>query len=107
MDGLSECPVGVLDVTHDGRITAVNRTAAALLETDRETLVDSDVTETFPHSVERTLPRTFGEAGSVSSAAFEEYYPGPERWFAVTVAPDDDRVRVYVEDVTDRREREQ
>ena len=105
MERLSACPVGVLDVTYDGRITAVNRTATELLDADRETLVDSDVTETFPHSVERTLPRTFTE--SVSHTAFEEYYPEPDQWFGVTVAPDDDGVRVYVEDVTDRHERGQ
>ena len=104
MDGLSDCPVGVLDVTHDGRVTAANRTAVDLLATDDP--VGDGVTEAFPHSVERTLPRTF-EADEPSDRTFEEYYPELGQWFSVTVSPGPDRVRVYVEDVTDRREHAQ
>ncbi len=107
MESLSGCPVGVLDATHDGRVTAVNDTAAALLSGERDELVGSHVDEAFPHSVERTLPRTFESNETVQSREFEEYYPGPDRWLAVTVDPREKDVRVYIDDVTQRHEQQQ
>ncbi|MEZ3117555.1 bacterio-opsin activator domain-containing protein [Halobaculum sp. MBLA0147] len=108
MESLSGCPVGVLDVTAAGRVAAANDTVVEVLDTDHDTLAEAHVDDVFPHSVERTLPRAFADAdGDPTAHEFEEYYPGLERWLAVTVDPDavDDGARVYVDDVTDRRSR--
>jgi hypothetical protein len=107
MERLSGCPVGVLDVTRDGRITAANDTATAVLDTDREQLVDARLDDAFPHSVERSLQRTFTGEEAITEREFEEYYPTLERWLSVTVVPDDACVRVYLDDVTSRHEQRQ
>jgi predicted DNA binding protein len=107
MDRLSGCPVGVIDVSDEGRVVDANDTAATVLDTDRDSLLDSHVDGVFPHSVERTLPRLFADGRPDDDHEFEEYYPTLEQWLSVTVRPTDGDVRVYVEDATTRYERQQ
>ena len=102
---LRKAPVGVLETTTDGRITDADETAATMLERSSETLVGSDIEETFPQSAPGTLRAVF-EGGSPTAASFEEYYPRLDRWFAVDVTVDD-AVYVYVRDQTQRQEAEQ
>jgi predicted DNA binding protein len=100
-DRLRRAPVGVLETTRDGEVTAVNETAIEVLDTDVETLVGSDVRDTFPRSAAGTMSAVF--AADPDERSFEEYYPGIDRWLAVDVVPDADSVVVYVRDRSRRR----
>ncbi|WP_336037332.1 bacterio-opsin activator domain-containing protein [Halobacterium yunchengense] len=102
---LRGAPVGVLEVTTDGVVEAVNDTARAVLGDDG-VQTGVPVSEAFPRSVEDSLPGAFEEA-SVAAASFEEYYPELDKWLSVSVVPGRDTAAVYVDDVTERQRREQ
>jgi predicted DNA binding protein len=102
---LRGAPVGVLEVTPDGVVEAVNESARAVLG-DGGVPTGVPVSEAFPQSVENSLPGAF-EGASVAEASFEEYYPELDKWLSVTVVPGSDTVAVYVDDVTERQRREQ
>ena len=99
---LAEAPIGVITV-REGIVRAWNDSAADVLATDAPT--GKPITDVFPRSVERSLPQAF--EGSVSDAAFEEYYPELDRWLSVSVVPGDDATTVYVTDVTEKQANKQ
>jgi len=92
-------PIGILETTTDGTITAANRRARELLQTDR--LRENSIEAIFPQSVENTVPAVF-DRSAPESRTVEEYYPELERWFDISIIPADDQVTIYLQDVTDR-----
>lgn len=100
---LAKAPIGVITV-RDGVVRAVNESAGETLPTD--TPVGEPIADVFPQSVERSLPDAF-IGDSAAEVAFEEYYPGIDRWLSVAVVPSDDDTTVYVTDVTERKSTEQ
>jgi predicted DNA binding protein len=97
---LRQAPFGVIETTGDGRVEALDETAAATLETTREAMRGTDIRESFPKSAAGELPAAF-EDGAPTARSFEEYYPRIERWIAVDVTVGEgDRVIVYVRDRT-------
>jgi len=102
---LRRAPVGVITVASDGSILDANVTATSLLGMSNDP-TGAPVGETFPRSVEDSLPVAF-EGNSVSETTFEEYYPNLERWLSVSVEPVGTETVVYVQDVTAQRRRKQ
>lgn len=116
-DRLRDAPFGVLEVTRDGVVAAIDDTAADLVDGLADA-TGSPVGDVFPRSVEDSVPRAFaGE--TVETGSFEEYYPDLDQWLAVTVTTRDDDTSdagtpqgqppatVFLEDVTERRRHEQ
>jgi len=102
-DPLRQAPIGVIETTADGRVEALNETAATTLETTEEAMRGSDIRESFPQSAAGELPAAF-EGGAPTARSFEEYYPRIDRWIAVDVTVGEgDRVLVYVRDRTPAR----
>jgi predicted DNA binding protein len=100
---LQRAPVGVLDVSPEGTVTAVNDAARRLL--DAGDVSGAPLDEVAPRSVDDSLVAAF-EGASVSESEFEEYYPDLDRWLAVSVVPGDGATTVYLRDVTARHRRE-
>lgn len=98
-DRYDSAPIGILELSHDGIVTAANDRARRLLQLEDPT--DRPVSAAFPESVENTVPAAFDHAPPESQTV-EEYYPELERWFDVSVVPTDEAVTVYLQDVTDR-----
>lgn len=90
---LRHAPIGILQTTPEGTVTAVNANAAELLDIEDGTAIQSS----FPKSASGTLRDAF-EDGPPEAMGFEEYYPAIERWLAVDLEPTDDGVVVYVRD---------
>jgi len=90
------------------RITHLNARAEALLQRDTDALLGTSVWDAFPSIVgsplERHLRRTAGqqEAGTV-----EAYYSPLETWLQVRAVPVPTGVALYVNDITERRERDE
>jgi predicted DNA binding protein len=97
-------PVGILDVAADGTVQAVNDTAAGLLTLD-SAATDRPIETVFPDSVEASVPRAF-DGEDIEEQSVEEYYPGLDRWLAVSIVPGETRVTVYLQDVTGRHRTE-
>jgi hypothetical protein len=104
-DRLQRAPVGIVDVRPDGTVEEHNAVAEDLLDLEPDPTGDP-VAEIFPRSVEGSLPAAFTNE-DVSATEFEEYYPELDRWLDVSIVPGEDRIAVYVRDVTDRRRHEQ
>lgn len=104
-DRYEAAPIGILETTPDGVVTGANPNAKRLLQ--QEDLGDRRVEEVFPQSVENTVPAVF-DPPEPESRTVEEYYPELERWFEISVVPSEERVTIYLQDVTDRhRDRQQ
>jgi DNA-binding CsgD family transcriptional regulator len=100
---LERAPLGVLEVSADGAVRAVNGTARELL--DAGDVSPGDPIEAVgPRSVEDSLLDAVG-GDAVAETEFEEYYPDLDRWLAVSVLPGGDSATVYLRDVTSRRRR--
>ncbi|MFT4922462.1 MAG: PAS domain-containing protein [Haloarculaceae archaeon] len=95
-------PVGIVEADPDGTVRAANEVAASLLD---GATTGEPVATVFPDSVEASVPRAF-DTPPDAEHSIEEYYPGPDRWLAVDLVPTDDTVFLYVQDVTERHERE-
>jgi len=104
--GRDRAPIGMLDVDSRGRVHAVNRTAAELLERDPDDIEGEVIGDVFPESVDNTVSLAF-EGGPTERTSTEEYYPALDRWFEVTLVPADEAVSVYLRDITDRKGEEQ
>jgi hypothetical protein len=101
-DRLRVAPVGVIETTTEGRVLALNERAATTLETTRESLRETDISEAFPRSAAGTLRAAFA-GDSVTPRSFDEYYPRIDRWLHVDVRVGE-TVLVYVRDETPARE---
>jgi len=103
LDGCSE---GVVRVDEEWVVATANGAAAALLDTDREALLGTDVRDTFPESVDATFHETFaGDDPAPTEISFEEYYPTVEAWLSVRTVPLDGGLAVYLTDVTEKHHR--
>ena len=100
-DRLQRAPIGVLDVSADGTVSAINEIGRTLIDATSDP-TGAPLADVFPRSVDDTLLIAF-EGESVTEADFEEYYPDLERWLAVSVVSLDEGGTVYVRDVTERR----
>ncbi|MUW14346.1 GAF domain-containing protein [Halorubrum sp. CBA1125] len=92
-------PIGIVEVSTDGAVTAINEAARSLIDADDA--VDSPLAEVVPRSVDDSLLGAF--EGTATDTSFEEYFPDLDRWLAVSVVPVDDGGVVYLQDVTERR----
>ncbi|TQQ82715.1 GAF domain-containing protein [Halonotius terrestris] len=104
-ESLTQAPIGVIETTAAGEITAVNDAAAELLETEPAALRETDIRESFPYAAAGTLREAF-RGDTPTDTEFEEYYPRLDRWFAVDVVIDD-TVLIYVQDRTEYHETDQ
>lgn len=105
-DQLRHAPIGVLEVTSDGTVDAANEAAAAVLDTELETLQEVPLEEAFPDSTAGTLHEAFG-GDPPEAQSFEEYYPRLDRWLGVDIVPGVEQVSVYVRNRTRDHERRQ
>jgi len=105
-DSLRHAPIGVIEVTPAGTISAANGTAAEILGASRETLHGASIDDGFPDSTGGTLRDAFRD-GIPEERAFKEYYPGIDRWLGVDIVPGDEQVFVYVRDRSSHREQQQ
>ncbi|WP_053948295.1 bacterio-opsin activator domain-containing protein [Halolamina sediminis] len=99
-DALRKAPIGVIETTPEGQVTAVNDAATAVIDLGR----GDDIREHFPRSAAGTLRAAF-DGGPSGERSFVEYYPEIDRWLAVDVRVGEDVV-VYVRDRTEHRETE-
>jgi len=100
---LQRAPIGVLDVSPDATVNAVNAVASELIDTDPNPS-GQPLTEVAPRSVDDSLLAAF-EDETVNDDSFEEYYPELDRWLSISVVPTANTVTVYVQDVTSQRRR--
>ena len=98
---LQRAPIGVLDVSVDGTVSDSNEIGRRLIDATTDP-TGAPLADVFPRSVDDTLLTAF-EGESVTEVEFEEYYPDPERWLAVSVVEIDGGGTVYLRDVTERR----
>lgn len=99
-------PVGMLEITTDGTVTAINDAASKLLDVDAGATENKPVDGVFPDSVDNAVPTAF-EGTAPSEKSFMEYYPELGRWVSVSVVPTDGTITVYLTDITSQRECEQ
>lgn len=99
-DRFERAPVGMIEVTGDGTVQAVNDAACDMLDVSESTAVGDPIRTVFPESVDASVPRAF-ETSIDEERAVEEYYPGLDQWLSVSVVPLDDSVTVYLDDVTE------
>ena len=101
---LQRAPIGVLEVSTEGIVLDCNEFGQALADVTDPT--GAPIADVFPRSVDDTLLTAF-EGESLTEADFEEYYPDPDRWLAVSVVALSEGGAVYVRDVTERRREKQ
>ena len=104
-DRLQRAPIGVLDVSADGTVSAINEIGRTLIDATSDP-TGAPLADVFPRSVDDTLLIAF-EGESVTEADFEEYYPDLERWLGVSVVGVEKAGTVYLRDVTERRRERQ
>ncbi len=105
-DRFEMAPVGVLEISPNGAVRALNDRAETLLEAGSMSVHGEPISETFPESVENTVP-TLIDDGVRQRKQFEEYYPELDRWLELTVIPLEEGVVVYLQDVGQRHSDEQ
>lgn len=105
-DQLRRAPIGVLEATPDGTVTAINETAGDLLGVDAAASTETPIDAVFPDSVDNAIPAAFGDGASVpEERSIEEYYPELDRWLSVSIVPTDGLVTVYLADESAHRDR--
>jgi predicted DNA binding protein len=102
---LARAPVGLVEVDPDGTVRNINEAAEQLLEVDTAGVTGASIESVFPESVAATVPTAF-DSPPTEDRTFEEYYPGIDRWFEVSLVPTDDAVSLYLRDVTDQNRTE-
>ena len=103
-EALATAPIGVIEATRDGEITAINERAATLIETAPEAAVGESLSAGFPTAATDHLTEALDD--ETSSTDFEEYYPRIDRWLAVDVQVDDG-FRLFVRETTETHELQQ
>jgi len=98
-EALASAPIGVIEATTDGEITAVNERAATLIETAPAAAVGEPLATGFPASAADHLSEILDD--EPTPTAFEEYYPRIDRWLAVDVQADDG-LRLFVRETTEK-----
>ena len=97
-EALATAPIGVIEATRDGEITAINERAATLTETEPEAVVGEPLSTGFPTAATDHLSGVLDD--EPTPTAFEEYYPRIDRWLAVDVQVDDG-LRLFVRETTE------
>ena len=105
-EAFERAPVGILEVDPAGTVQSVNERAEELLDVESTSATESSIEMVFPASVEASVPRAF-ERPPEAEQSLEEFYPGLDRWFEVTLVPAEAGVFVYVRDTTERHRTEQ
>jgi predicted DNA binding protein len=102
--GFERAPVGILEVSADGVVRAVNDAAKTILAVVPDDVTGKGIDAAFPASVEGRVPQAF-ETPPDAERSFEEYYPSLDRWLAVDLVPAGETVYVYLRDETDKHRR--
>lgn len=102
-----QAPIGMLEVTPDGTVTAINDAAAELLDLDVAATENVPIDVVFPNSVDNAVPTAFKGTTSSSEDTIEEYYPELDRWISASLVPTGETVTVYLTDISSYRECEQ
>ncbi|GAB4235356.1 MAG: hypothetical protein Kow00121_62900 [Elainellaceae cyanobacterium] len=85
-------------------LSYVNRTTAQLLGKSREALIGRSLWSEFPADFSSQLYcQCYRVLEQRSPAAFEEFYPGLNGWFAVRLFPTDTGLAAYLLDITAQR----
>lgn len=107
-DQLRQAPIGIIEATHEGQITATNEAVRVILSQDGESgnLEGQSIVDVFPESAPQSLQESF-KGGFSSERSFEEYYPEIERWLHVKLRSNQEHVTVYVQDVSNQYDTEQ
>ena len=103
-DQLQRAPIGVLEVSTEGIVLDCNDIGRTLIDATDPT--GTPIADVFPRSVDDTLLTAF-DGDCLTETDFEEYYPNPDRWLAVSVVALAEVGTVYVRDVTERRREKQ
>lgn len=103
-ENLRQAPIGVLEATVEGEITAANPAVATVLDVTPQELVGRDVLSALPRAADGTLREAFAD-GSPDERSIEEYYPEIDRWLEIDLRSDDDGLRIFVRDRTSRHDR--
>lgn len=103
---VAAAPIGILQSSPEGVVDAINDRAATLLDLDSATASGRPIGAIFPESVDNTVSGAF-DGGFDNELSIEEYYPGLDRWLAVTARETGETVSIYVEDVSPRYHDEQ
>ena len=103
-EALATAPVGVIEATRDGEITAINERAATLTETEPDAVVGESLSAGFPTAATDHLGDVVDD--EPTATAFEEYYPRIDRWLAVDVQVDDG-LRLFLRETTETHELKQ
>ncbi|HEU5070909.1 MAG TPA: PAS domain S-box protein [Verrucomicrobiae bacterium] len=91
-------------VDSDWRFTYVNQEAERLLRHSRTALLDGNLWEIFPETVQTSVYENYQKAMRTGeSVHFEVYYPPFDGWFAIHAYPSSEGLAVYFQDVTAQR----
>jgi len=82
---LKRAPVGVLEATPAGTVTAINETARELLAVDADSPTELPIDALFHKSVANAVPSVFEES-SPDEVTVEEYYLELKQWLSVSVS---------------------
>jgi PAS domain S-box-containing protein len=90
------------------RFTYLNRAAERLVRRPREELIGKVIWQEYPELVGSTFEREYRRAMGVGvTVEFEEYYAPFNTWFAVRAYPSAGGLAIYLQNVTERRQREE
>ncbi|RJX42694.1 bacterio-opsin activator [Halonotius aquaticus] len=103
-EALTTAPIGVIEATRDGEITAINERAATLIESEPDAVVGESLSAGFPTAATDHLSEALDD--ELTPTDFEEYYPRIDRWLAVDVQVDDG-LRLFVRETTETHELQQ
>jgi signal transduction histidine kinase len=106
-DVLDRMSDGFFTVNGDWEFTYLNDRAAELIGRDRDALMGAQIWEEFGEARGTDFEEAYRTAMERDEeVAFEEYYAPLDTWFGVRVYPADDGIAVYIQDITERRERD-
>ncbi|MFZ5815232.1 MAG: PAS domain-containing protein [Bacillota bacterium] len=99
---------GFFTMDHEGRLTYVNRHAAAMLGRSRNALLGRRAHEVFPEVADPP----FGEKARVALAqgkaiSFEQHNPAENRWLEIDLYPFASGLAAFMREITARREAEE
>lgn len=89
------------------RYIYVNEKAAQIFGRDRESLIGKHIWTEFPEAVGHPFHLAYEKAMETQQPIqLEEYYPPYERWFENRIHPSPNGLAIYIQDVTERRRKE-
>ncbi|MDX1641568.1 MAG: PAS domain S-box protein, partial [Balneolaceae bacterium] len=98
---------GFFTVNKDWIVTYWNSAAERMLETPRDTILGKNLWDVFDDATDlpsyENYHRVMEQGVSVN---FEDYYPPLQRWYNVSAYPSPDGITVYVQEITEHKEKE-